>query len=230
MKDIIDELSNRFSDLVRKPNKTKEDFEEKENLRIALEKELHNEEIELIKELNLIGINISSVWELVNTKEKYLNAIPILLKHIQKNYHEKNKEGIVRALAVKEAIGIASPVLIAEYHRVPKDKMLLRWVIGNTIYTTITDNDIESVLSIVQEKENGISRQMFVAALVKVKSEKAEDVLIKLLDDEEVVSHALEALGRLKSKKAKEKITTLTNHSKPLIKKEAQKALKKLSK
>jgi hypothetical protein len=33
----------------------------------------------------------------------------------------------------------------------------------------------------------------------------------------------------MKSKKAKDKIATLINHSKPLIKKEAQKALKKLS-
>ncbi len=57
---------------------------------------------------------------------------------------------------------------------------------------------------------------------------KAEDVLIKLLDDDEVAAHAIEALCRMKSKKAREKILTLINHPKALIKKEAQKALKKL--
>lgn len=73
-----------------------------------------------------------------------------------------------------------------------------------------------------------MSRQIFVAALGKITSGKAEDVLIELLDDEEVTPHALEALGRMKSSKAREKILTLTNHPKAVIKKEAQKALKKL--
>jgi len=130
---------------------------------------------------------------------------------------------------VREAIGKASPVLLEEYRKAPKDKTALRWAIGNTIFTTITEGDVESILPIVQDKDNGMSRQMFVAALGKVKSEKAENILIKLLDDEEVTPHALEALGRLKSKKAKEKITTLTSHPKALIRKEAQKALKKVS-
>lgn len=107
--------------------------------------------------------------------------------------------------------------------------MLLRWAIGNTVYITITEDDVERILPIVQDKENGMSRQMFVAALGKVTSGKAEDVLIKLLDDEEVAAQALEALGRMKSKKAREKILTLTSHPKAVIKKEAQKALKKLS-
>jgi HEAT repeat protein len=50
-----------------------------------------------------------------------------------------------------------------------------------------------------------------------------------LLDDEEVAPYAIEALGRIKSRKAKEKIAALTNHPNPLIKKEAQKALKRIS-
>jgi len=181
-------------------------------------------------ELGKVGISINDIYDLVNTNEPYPLAVPVLLDLLKEGIeHIGTKEGVVRALSVKEAIGIATPVLIAEYLRVPKDKMMLRWAIGSTIYTTITDDDTESILSIVQDKENGMSRQMFVAALGKVKSEKAEDVLIKLLDDEEVIPHALEALGRMKSAKSKEKIATLISHPKPLIKKEAQKALKKLS-
>ncbi|SFI85097.1 hypothetical protein SAMN04487893_101367 [Myroides guanonis] len=107
--------------------------------------------------------------------------------------------------------------------------MLLRWAIGNTIYITITEDDVEQILHIIQDKENGMSRQMFVAALGKTTSGKAEDVLIKLLDDDEVVVQALEALCRMKSKKSIEKILTLINHPKALVKKEAQKVLKKLS-
>lgn len=225
----INRLNEKFKELIAKPYKSQEDIELKEEIRISLEKALSEEEIKLVDDLNSLDLNVSSVWDLVNTKNKYPNAIPILLIHLVKDYSEKNKEGIVRALAVKEAIGKASPVLIAEYNRTPKDKMLLRWAIGNTIYTTITEDDVESILPIVRDKTNGTSRQMFVSALGKVKSEKAEDVLVNLLDDEEVTPHALEALGRMKSRKAREKITMLTNHPKALIRKEALKTLKKLS-
>jgi len=228
MKMLINELDKKFTDLVRKPNKSKQDIVEKEGVRLALEKELNKEELDLVKELNLIGQNINSVWDLVNSKQNYPDAIPILLAYVTKDFHDRNREGIVRALAVKEAIGKASPVLLDEYNKIPKDKMLLRWSIGNTIYTTVSESDVERILLIVQDKENGMSRQMFVAALGKVKSEKVEDVLIKLLDDDEVAAHALEALVRMKSKKAREKILTLISHPNTLIKKEAQKALKKI--
>lgn len=181
-------------------------------------------------ELSKVGVLINDVYDLVNTKKPYPVAIPILLSLLERGIdHIGMREGVVRALAVKEAVGKVSPVLIAEYNRTPKDEMLLRWAIGNTIYTTITESDVDSILPIIQDKTNGTSRQMFVSALGKIKSEKVEDVLISLLDDEEVAPHALEALGRMKSKKAKDKISILTNHSKVLIRKEALKALKKIS-
>lgn len=180
-------------------------------------------------ELEKVGISINDIYDLVNTNESYPTAVPVLLNLLETGIDDMGtKEGVVRALAVKEAIGKASPILIAEYNRVPKDKMLLRWAIGNTIYTTITKDDVESILPIVQNKTNGISRQMFVAALGKVKIENVENVLINLLDDDDVIAHALEALGRMKSKKAKDKISALTNHPKALIRKEALKALKKV--
>lgn len=187
--------------------------------------------INVIKDrLQKIGIFINDIYDLVNTKKPYPDAIPILLDSLKQGIEDINlKEGVIRALAVKEAIGKANHILIAEYNEIPNDKTMLRWAIGNTIYTTITKNDIESILTIVQNKKNGISRQMFVAALGKLKSEKVESALIKLLDDDQVAPHALDALARLKSKKALIKINSLLTHQNALIKKEAQKALKKIT-
>lgn len=228
MKENIDELNKKLNELAQKPIKTKQEIALRQEVLTAIEKALCEEEIELVNELKSTGLEISSVWDLINIKESYPEAVPILIKHLQKKYHEKNKEGIVRALAVKDAIGKASPPLLYEYSKIPKDKMMLRWAIGNTIYITITENDVDEILPIVQDKSNGMSRQMFVAALGKVKSEKAESILISLLDDEEVIIHSLKALVSLKSKKAKDKISMLINHPKAIIKKEALKALKKI--
>lgn len=106
--------------------------------------------------------------------------------------------------------------------------MYLRWVIGNTVFVTFTEDNVESILPIVQDKTNGMSRDGFVEALGKSKSVKVENVLIELLDDEEVLPAVLRALSRMKTKKAKEKIAMLTNHPNVVIRKEAQKALKRI--
>lgn len=180
-------------------------------------------------ELAKVGITINEIYDLVNSSKPYPAAVPVLLDLLKKGIENIGiKEGVIRALAVKEAVGIASQVLLEEYSKIPKDKSLLRWTIGNTIYTTIKEDDVERILPIVQDKRNGMSRQMFIAALGKVTSKKAEDTLIMLLDDDEVAAQAIEALGKLKSKKSKAKILTLTSHPNALIKKEAKKALKKI--
>lgn len=180
------------------------------------------------EELGKVGIHIDDIFDLVNTKEPYPKAVPVLLSLLSAVSHDGVKEGIIRALAVKEAKGVAGKALIEEYKRTPKDKSLLLWAIGNTMEVVVSDDDVDDILEIVTDKENGVSRQMFTVALGKVKSERVEQALINLLDDDEISPHVLDALGRLKSQKAKPKINELTNHQKPLIRKEAQKALKKI--
>ena len=71
---------------------------------------------------------------------------------------------------------------------------------------------------------------MFVLALGKIKSEISEDVLISMLYDDDVAAHAISSLGKLRSKKAEEKIKGLITHSRSLIRKEATKALERISK
>lgn len=137
-----------------------------------------------------VGIEVDSVYDLVNTSMSYPEAIQPLIKHL-KNIQDVNiKEGIIR------------------------------------------DEDVDRILKIVSNKDNGMSRQMFVIALSKIKSRKQdiENVLIDLLDDDLVCSHAINTLGKLKSVKAKPLVLTLTEHSRPLVRKEAVKALKKIEK
>lgn len=187
------------------------------------------EQKKIIKELKDIGIEVEDIYDLVNTKNPYPGAIPVLIRYLKKGIEDpKLKQGILRALAVPEAKGKIGSLLIEEFYKIPADNMLLRWVIGNTMEVVITNEDIDEVAKIVSDKKNGMSRQMFVLALGKITSKKSEDVLIQVLDDEEITPHALEALGKLKSRKAKGKIMELTKHPKALIRKEANKALKKI--
>ena len=48
---------------------------------------------------------VGSVWDLVNAKHSYPEAIPILYRHLRTAKHPEMVEGIARALTVKEACG-----------------------------------------------------------------------------------------------------------------------------
>ncbi|MBX3102800.1 MAG: HEAT repeat domain-containing protein [Bacteroidetes bacterium] len=184
--DDIEYLEKRWAELAGKP-KSKEEIEEilRISEKIALLRAKEHQV--LTEELSNIGIKITSIWDLVNTKDKYLMAIPVLLKHLTLDYSDKTKEGIIRALTVPEAKGIAMQVLLAEYLRLPKEKENLRWAIGNAVNVAITKHDAEDIFPIVLDKENGISRQMFVAALGKIKTENVKNVLHQLTHDHDEI-------------------------------------------
>jgi HEAT repeat protein len=182
------------------------------------------------KALLNVGIEINDIYDLVNARQEYSKAIPVLIELLEKDIitNDKVKEGIIRALAIKEARGKAGKVLIEEFNKTPKEKALLRWIIGNTMETIISDEELPDILEIVNNKDNGMARQMFVIALGNLKNKHAEYTLINLLNDDIVAPQAIQALAKLKSIIAKEKIDQLQYHPKLLIRKEAQKALKKL--
>lgn len=224
-------LIAQIKEILAKPGKSSEDLLKLSQLQNSLEAALKDEEAILISEINDTGLKINSLWDLVNYKFRYPPAVlPILIRHLQKDYSAKTKEGIVRALAVKEAKGLVGSILISEYRNSVKDNSAYRWAIGNTMYQTITPNEVGEVIQIIKDKSNGVSRQMFAAALGKVKDADSETILITLLNDDEIVAHVIEALGRMKSHKAIDKITGLLNHSNPMVRKEAQKALKNITK
>lgn len=175
-------------------------YKESEEVRIALEAAYTNEYQSLINELKVIGIDIQSIWDLVNTKSNYKPAIPILVEHLSKPYHIKNKEGIVRALAVKEAKGVACRAIIDEYNKAPKDNFHYRWTFGNTMAVIMTADYIDDVLAIVQDESNGESRDMFVRALGNTKSPKVKETLQQLLKDKNktISKEAQKALKKIK--------------------------------
>lgn len=64
-------------------------------------KEIYDlDEKELVEELNALGCNVESVWNLVNRQYDYPQAIPVLIKHLRVKHHPKISAGIVRSLAV----------------------------------------------------------------------------------------------------------------------------------
>jgi hypothetical protein len=198
LEERIHELENRFGDLLQKPVKSASEMQEKERIREALTAALRQQEKPLLDELSEVGLDVESVWDLVNTSASYGEGVHILVKHLAKPYHRRNKVGIVRALAVKEAKGIASDAIISEYKRTPQEDDGFRWTFGNTMRVIATEQDLDALVQIVLDESNGDSRQMFVVALAKLKSAKVDNVLERLLSDRSTIiaSEAEKALKR----------------------------------
>lgn len=58
----------------------------------------------IVQDLAEAGIEVASVWDLVNTSTPYPGALPILLKHLERGgYPDRVMESLGRALAVKPA-------------------------------------------------------------------------------------------------------------------------------
>jgi hypothetical protein len=60
-------------------------------------------EAPLVEELRSAGFDVDSAWDLVNTSTPYPEALPILLDHLERPYPDRVREGIARALAVRDA-------------------------------------------------------------------------------------------------------------------------------
>ena len=178
-----------------------------------------------------VGIEINDIYDLVNSSKPYPKAVPVLIDLLEKEIsHNGIKEGIIRALAVKEAKGKANKVLLELVKNTSRDNSMLLWTIGNTMEVIIMEEDISDIVEIVSNPDHGLARQMFISALGKIESIYAEEVLISLLDDKQVLLHVIDALGKMKSKKALPIIEGYANNAKGIIKKEAIKAAKRINK
>ena len=186
----------------------------------------HRRVVEALRE---VGVEVSSVYDLVRADRRYPSAIPVLLRFLSENLETNVKEGIVRALTVKEARGIAGKPLIKEFQRIAGSSPL-KWVIGNALEEAADDSVFEDIVRLVRDKSHGESRQMLVVALGNFTNPRATEALLRLLDDDEVAGHAIIALGRLRSKEARNRIERFLRHPVPWIRTEAKRALAKIDK
>jgi len=200
-----------------------------EQHREELERSLHAAEEPLVQALAAAGIVVSSVWELVNSAQKYPSAIPILIKHLKTPYHPKIREGIARALTVLEAKPIAAQALIEAFqHELDVADSGVKWALANALTVVADDSVLDDLIALVQDKRHGASRTMLTLALGNTKNPRAVDVLLELLQDDEVVEHALTVLGTLRAQQAKQPMQRLLNHPRSGVRKTAKQALAKI--
>ncbi|MPM75988.1 hypothetical protein SDC9_122983 [bioreactor metagenome] len=180
---------------------------------------------ELIGEVNNYGFKVMNYDDLKAIKRKIKNTIPILLKYLHLLQGNNYTDAILRLLAVK-GFNEATENLLEVYN--DKNSKIDKWVVGDTLYSIQDKRFEDKYIEIVSDKGNGDSRQMIVILLGKLRCEKAIPTLINLLKDDDVNGHAIMALGYFKNIELIKYIEPFLNHEKRWVRKESEKAIKKI--
>lgn len=118
---------------------------EKSRRRAELEAIIERDEEPLVSALTAAGWPAGvrqcggwrSVWDLVNSAQPYEHLLPVLAEHVTRPYHKRTREGIARALAVREAKGTGIPRTLLDELRKETDPNegpnSYRWALINTL-------------------------------------------------------------------------------------------------
>ncbi|SFU17348.1 hypothetical protein SAMN05444141_1172 [Pseudovibrio denitrificans] len=122
------------------------------------------DEKELVQELNEAGFDVQSVWDFVNTKEDYLGAEKILVKHLKQKHHPRIQSGVVRSLMVAEFSENDElwDLLIEMYAHTPSDEAIevpeergLQQAIAFTLECLAKPSRVDSLIRLVSRKPDG---------------------------------------------------------------------------
>lgn len=143
---------------------------EREIARLEREAARKLEQVGLVQELKTVNVNVSSVWDLVNTSSAYVAALPILLKHLQRPYSPRTREGIARSLAVRES-RFAWDVLVSEYEALSdKTDHNVKAAVALAISASATPDVASRLVALAKDRRHGASRLMLLRGLKRLQS------------------------------------------------------------
>ena len=180
----------------------------------------------LLQDLAAHGIQIKAVAELRSKRESFLTALPFLLKWLPVITQPQVRSDLVNTLATPWASPVAAKPLIKEFKREAADSdESIRWAIGNALSFVADDSVREAVTDLVCDKRYGRSREMLAVALANMSPDRVFPILVSLLDDEELVGHAIIGLAKLKLPAARPYFQKYIDHPKQWVREEAIRAL-----
>lgn len=121
----------------------------REAKRAEAEARFRIEEEPIIADLAVAGFEVGSVWDLVNTNDRYPSAIPVLLKHLDKPYHVRIREGVIRALTTPDARGLAAEAVLANLSRESDGE--IRWALANALTVVADRTNVGAIQALLDD-------------------------------------------------------------------------------
>jgi hypothetical protein len=141
--------------------------------------EYKRSEVPLMKALHGAGINVDSVWTLVNQSKPYPEALPVLIEELQKSHPPKVINGIARALAVPAA-RYAWPILVREFKKWPNgapNELTAKGGLACALAATVTIEKIDELIELVKDPSNGRARVLLLRGLRRSRQPQAKQAI-----------------------------------------------------
>ncbi|GAB3595613.1 hypothetical protein [Microbacterium tumbae] len=157
---------------------------------------LREAEQPIVADLRAAGVEVNSVWDLVNTSDPYPAALPILVDHLELgSYPERVMESLGRALAVKPAVAFW-------------ERLKARWLDARNpgeedgaavaLAACATQAQLDDLIGFLAVEERGQSRIYFIRPILKVGGDRGREVVNALRDDPVLGKEATALLKRRK--------------------------------
>jgi len=167
---------------------------EQESQRERLATELAADEADLVAEIRDSGVDVQSVWDLVNTNGRYRPAIPILVKHLNVAHHPRTIPGIARALTTPEAKGIAFTPLVKLFQETEDAESELKWLLGAAIAEASTADNADEIIELAGNERHSGGRAFLPLGLIAAPKEKALPILESWINDATLGENARKAI------------------------------------
>jgi hypothetical protein len=156
------------------------------------------DEAPVVADLRAAGVDVNSAWDIVNRKESFPSAIPVLRKHLELEYPPKVREGIARAMSESAARPYWND-LVRLYKR--EGHGHVKDAIAVALCGAAGPEQFDELISLSLDPLNGSSRVVLIWALERrIPAEQAEPILATLAKDP---ATKLQAEASLKVVKAK---------------------------
>lgn len=141
---------------------------------------LRMEQRPLLEELKSVGVDVESVWKLVNRPNDYNQALPILIKHLRIKYSDTTTSGLVRAISISAAKKYEPAALLIDLFKSYQDQTTtgVKWVIGNALTILATKKDLPLLIEIVSDSAHGLSRRQLIKTIYRLGKNRPEVILL----------------------------------------------------
>ncbi len=140
---------------------------------------------DLLADLQRVGIEVSTVWDLVNTRERYDAALPTLADHLTRDYPDACLDGIARALALPQA-KFAWKIAVQAYLlriNAAKGRASSKDGLAVLLAAIADDSVLPELVDLVSNTENGESRVLLLSALKRSKRPEAISAVLRMRSD-----------------------------------------------
>jgi len=174
---------------------------ERERHRLEKSARLGIAEEPLVQALNVTGLDINSVWDLVNARERYDAALPVLAEHLQRDYPPEIQEGIARSMAVLQALPWREDFIRLIRSRPPMAEGKrdgFRDGLALAIANTTTLDNVWETIDLLRDPSLGTSRILILTVFGKIKDPEVREALLELRERDPELRIAVSDLAWVK--------------------------------